>query len=63
VGIATSGGYGHRTGKVLALAYLRDATARDGLTLSILGQHRSATILPDAPFDPDNTRLKTGGST
>ena len=37
VGIVTSGAYGHRTGKVLALAYLRDATARDGLSVSILG--------------------------
>ncbi|WP_108860077.1 FAD-dependent oxidoreductase [Ruegeria sp. Alg231-54] len=62
VGIATSGAYGHRTGKVLALAYLRDPTARDGLTISILGQHRAATILPEAPFDPENSRLKTGGS-
>ncbi len=62
VGIATSGAYGHRTGKVLALAYLRDPTAREGLTISILGQHRAATILPEAPFDPNNHRLKTGGS-
>ncbi|WP_293573670.1 FAD-dependent oxidoreductase [Phaeobacter sp.] len=62
VGIATSGAFGHRTGKVLALAYLRDASARDGLTISILGQHRAATILSRPPFDPDNTRLKTGGS-
>ncbi len=62
VGIATSGAYGHRTGKVLALAYLRDPTEREGLTISILGQHRAATILPEAPFDPNNHRLKTGGS-
>ncbi len=60
VGIATSGAYGHRTGKVLAMAYLRDATARDGLTISILGQHRTATILPQAPFDPSNSRLTAG---
>ncbi|MEO0381448.1 MAG: FAD-dependent oxidoreductase, partial [Pseudomonadota bacterium] len=58
VGIVTSGAYGHRTGKVLALAYLRDPKARDGLTVSILGQRRRATILPCAPYDPDNTRLK-----
>jgi len=62
VGITTSGAYGHRTGKVLALAYLRDVSARDGLTISILGQERGATILPQSPFDPDNSRLKTGGS-
>ena len=45
VGIVTSGAYGHRTGKVLALAYLRDTAARDDLTVSVLGQHRAATIL------------------
>ena len=60
VGIVTSGAYGHRTGKVLALAYLRDPTAREDLTVSILGQHRGATILTRAPYDPDNTRLKSG---
>ncbi|MEP4038538.1 glycine cleavage T C-terminal barrel domain-containing protein [Pseudophaeobacter sp.] len=62
VGIATSGAYGHRTGKVLALAYLRDPTAGDGLTISILGRQRAATILPSPPFDPNNLRLKTRGS-
>lgn len=62
VGIVTSGAYGHRTGKVLALAYLRDATARDGLSVSILGQRRAATILPQAPFDPDDTRMKPGAT-
>ena len=61
VGIVTSGAYGHRTGKVLALAYLRDPSARDGLTVSILGRQRAAKVLPDAPFDPMNLRPKTGG--
>ena len=63
VGIVTSGAYGHRTGKVLALAYLRDPTAREDLTVSILGQHRGATIQTRAPYDPDNTRLKSGALT
>ena len=63
VGIVTSGAYGHRTGKVLALAYLRDNSARDGLTVSILGQHRAAAILDQPPFDPTNARLKSGGNT
>lgn len=62
VGIVTSGAYGHRTGKALALAYLRDRNAREGLTVSILGRRRRATILPEVPFDPENSRLKTGGS-
>ncbi|MEI4194403.1 GcvT family protein [Roseovarius sp. E0-M6] len=63
VGIVTSGAYGHRTGKVLALAYLREVTARDNLTISILGQHRKAVILPRPPYDPDNARMKSGVST
>ncbi len=63
VGIVTSGAYGHRTGRVLGLAYLRDPQARDDLTVSILGQHCPARILPRPPFDPDNTRLKPGALT
>ena len=49
VGIVTSGAYGHRTGKVLALAYLRDASVREALTVSILGQHHVANILYQPP--------------
>ncbi|MEL7470747.1 MAG: FAD-dependent oxidoreductase [Pseudomonadota bacterium] len=63
VGIVTSGAYGHRTGKILALAYLREPTAREGLTVSILGQHRAATILAEPPYDPTNIRLNSGAST
>ncbi|WP_371226974.1 GcvT family protein [Roseovarius sp. 2305UL8-3] len=63
VGIVTSGAYGHRTGKVLALAYLRDAAAREGLSVSILGHHCPATVLNEPPYDPTNIRLKTGGLT
>ena len=60
VGIVTSGAYGHRTGKVLALAYLRDTEARDGLGVSILGVLRAAHILDHPPFDPQNIRMKSG---
>ena len=58
VGTVTSGAHGHRTGKSLALAYLRDPAARTDLTVDILGQRRAATILDRPPFDPDNTRLR-----
>lgn len=61
VGIVTSGAYGHRTGKVLALAYLCDGAARSGLSVAILGERRSATILERPPYDPDNTRLRAKG--
>lgn len=60
VGVATSGAYGHRCDKVLALAYLRDPSARDGLSVSILGHPRPARILTRAPYDPDNTRMTSG---
>jgi len=58
VGIVGSAAYGHRTGKTLALAYLRDRTARDGLEVEILGRRRRAQILPQVPFDPTNARMK-----
>lgn len=59
VGIVTSAAYGHRTCKTLALAYLRDPSATDGLSISILGQRRTATILIEPPYDPENIRLKS----
>jgi dimethylglycine dehydrogenase len=58
VGIVTSAAYGHRTGKVLALAYLRDRQARSDLTVEILGRRRPAAILEVPPFDPENIRLR-----
>jgi dimethylglycine dehydrogenase len=58
VGIVTSGAYGHRTGRALALAYLRDPTARTNLQVRILGENRDAKILERPPFDPTNSRLK-----
>jgi dimethylglycine dehydrogenase len=59
VGIITSGAFGHRTQKTLALAYLRDPALQDGLSTRILGQTRSARILESPPFDPENIRLKS----
>ena len=58
VGVVTSGGYGHRTGKVLVLAYLRDANARTDLSVDILGERRAAVVLGHAPYDPENRKLK-----
>ncbi len=59
VGIVTSAGFGHRTGKTLALAYLRDRSARDGLSVEILGQRRRAVVLDLPPYDPENSRMKS----
>lgn len=59
VGIITSGAYGHRTRKTLALGYLREPTVRDNLSVVILGKRRAANILETPPFDPENLRLKS----
>jgi dimethylglycine dehydrogenase len=61
VGVVTSAAHGHRTGKTLALAYLRDRHARDGLTVEVLGQKRGAVILDRPAFDPGNKRQKEQG--
>ncbi|MEO0370463.1 MAG: FAD-dependent oxidoreductase, partial [Pseudomonadota bacterium] len=58
VGIVTSGAHGHRTGKTLAMAYLRDPGAKEGLSVSLLGEKRAAVILEEVPYDPGNLRLK-----
>lgn len=59
VGVVTSGAYGHRVKKSLALAFLREATMRDGLSVKLLGRERPARILAAPPYDPQNTRLKS----
>uniref|UniRef100_UPI00286AF1A1 aminomethyltransferase family protein n=1 Tax=Sphingomonas sp. TaxID=28214 RepID=UPI00286AF1A1 len=60
VGRATSGGYGWRTGKSLAIAMVPPALAKVGASfeISILGTNHAATIIADSPFDPDNERLR-----
>jgi dimethylglycine dehydrogenase len=60
VGRATSGGYGWRVGKSLALAMVRPDLASVGaeLEIIILGERRRAVIIPESPFDPDNLVMK-----
>ncbi len=58
VGIVTSGAHGHRTGRTLALAYLRPGTGRGALSVEIVGAECAARILDLAPYDPDNRRLR-----
>jgi len=59
IGVVTSGSHGHRTGKTLALAFMREPTVRHGLSVKILGRSRAAHILDEVPFDPQNLRLKS----
>ena len=58
VGVVTSGAFGHRVRKSLALAFLRDRDKREGLTVKLLGRERPARILNAPPHDPQNLKLK-----
>ena len=59
-GSITSAAYGHSVGKSLAIAFLKEEARAPGtaLTVSLLGRQIGATVLPDAPWDPGNARLK-----
>jgi dimethylglycine dehydrogenase len=61
VGFVTSGGYGHTTGKSIALAYVEPAlAAADGeLTVTILGEHRAARVVPEPLHDPTGARMRS----
>jgi len=60
VGSVTSAAYGHTVGRSLAIAFLAEdaRTAGTALEISLLGKRVKATVLPDAPWDPGNERLK-----
>ena len=60
VGRTTSGGYGWRTGKSIALAMVKPELATVGteLDIQVLGEKRRAIIVEDSPFDPENARLR-----
>ena len=60
VGRTTSGGYGWRTGKSLAIVMVPPALAVMGakFDIAILGTRYGATIIADSPFDPANDRLR-----
>ena len=61
VGWVTSGGYGHRTGKSIALGYVNKdvAEAIDGFEVEIIGQRLAATRLASPAFDPHGQRMRT----
>ena len=60
IGRATSGGYGFRLGKSLALAMVSPDCADLGtaLEIDILGERFAAEIIEESPFDPANERLR-----
>jgi dimethylglycine dehydrogenase len=60
VGLVTSGGFGYRLGKSIALAYVRTDLAVPGtrLEVEVLGERRSAIVGAEPLYDPQNLRLR-----
>lgn len=60
VGVTTSGGFGHATGKSLAFAYVPpDAAAEDTeFEIMVFGEMRAARIIPESIWDPGNARIR-----
>lgn len=60
IGLTTSGGYGFTVDKSLAFAYVHADHAEPGAELGvlILGEMRSATVLSEPVYDPDNVALR-----
>ena len=61
VGETTSGAFGHRVGKSIALGMLRPdlAVAGTQVTINIFGTDYPATVQADAPlWDPENARIR-----
>ena len=58
VGIVTSGAFGHRTGKSLALAYLTPDAGDGGFGIEIVGGRVDARALTQCPYDPGNHKLR-----
>jgi len=60
VGVVTSGAYGHHVDKSLALAYVDHdvAEANPELTVFVVGEPRTARILPQIPYDPRGAKLR-----
>jgi len=60
VGLVTSGGFGYRINKSIALAYVRTDLAKPGqaLEVEILGERYPATVAEEPLYDPKNERLR-----
>ena len=60
IGVTTSGGFGHATGKSLAFAYVSSGHEAPGakLEVALLCERRRATVLAEPVRDPGNERLR-----
>ncbi|TMV59203.1 aminomethyl transferase family protein, partial [Thioclava sp. BHET1] len=60
VGYCTSGGYSHHAGKSVAIGFLPEGKAAEGLAveIEILGEKRPAKLVTTALFDADGARMR-----
>ena len=60
VGMTSSGGYGHRVEKSIALGYIPPALADPGtrLEVEVLGKKLTAVVADMPLYDPSNERMK-----
>ena len=61
IGVTTSGGFGHTTGKSLGFVYVEPEYAKPGsrFDIDLLGKPCSAVVLSEAVWDPKNERLRS----
>ena len=60
VGWVTSGGYGHRVGRSLALGYVSaSVAAENAFQIEIIGERRNARRLDAAPYDPEGLKMRS----
>ena len=61
IGRVTSGRYGWRLGKSLAMAMVSPKHAETGneMFVKILGETRRAVVIGESPYDPNNERLRS----
>ncbi|MCK5835973.1 MAG: aminomethyltransferase family protein, partial [Desulfobacula sp.] len=61
IGMTSSGGYGHRVEKSIALGYVKPEFAKAGtkMGVEILGRLRSAEVVTMPLYDPKNEKMKS----
>jgi dimethylglycine dehydrogenase len=60
VGWVTSGTFGHRIGRSLALGYVPLALAAESeFQIEVIGERRGARLLPGAPYDAAGSRMRS----
>ena len=60
VGRATSGGFGHRINKSIALAMVNPdfCTLGNELEINILGKNYKCEVINESPYDPENKKIR-----